>query len=132
MAKIIIGKPPKSFAHIVKVTMLDGSEGDIPVTYRYRSSSEYMQWLDAAPSLNTADAEVDGKFSSAAYGAMANRMQGERMLTIVESWGLIGADGAALPLTVETAAQLCDEFPAAASAIFAEYRAACTQGRLGN
>lgn len=136
MAKIKLGQQPKSFAHVVKFAMLDGSEGLLPVTYRYRTRREYAEFVDAriakarAEVAQPAPAESDDQttelFSLLRATEKADDAVAEYVMEIVEGWGLDEEFNAA------NIAQLHNEIPAATAALIEAYRRACVEGRLGN
>lgn len=132
MSKIKLGNRPKAFAHSVKFTMLDGSEGLIPVSYKYRTRSEFATFwdritasTDQAVAAESAASE-EGKRSLAALFAKASRKNAEDVLDMLDSWGLDEE------LTVDNIMQLHDELPQAISAMVGDYYTALTTGRLGN
>ena len=45
--KIKLGSRPKSFTRIVKFPMLEGGEGSIECTFKYRTRSEFGVFIDA-------------------------------------------------------------------------------------
>lgn len=127
MAKPILGKPPVSFKHTVKFPMLDGTTGEIAVTYKYRTRTEYGQFTDKI----AADAGVEkpaktDKFSLEKLLAKTNGHNADYLMQIVEAWD-IDAE-----LSRDAAQQLADEQPAAVLEIIEAYRIAINEGRLGN
>ena len=46
MAKIKLGSTPKSFKRIVTVDMLDGTKGSIECQFKYRTRTQFGQFLD--------------------------------------------------------------------------------------
>lgn len=128
MATIVLGKAPKNFRKLVKVPMLDGTEGTIECIFKYRTSVEYGAFIDSLTS--TASAEVPkpegAPFSLADTLARKRERNGEFMLQILEGWNLD------VEFSKDAAQQLCDELPGAADAIFDTYRVAIVEGRLGN
>lgn len=127
MAKIVLGKRPTNFKHTVKFKMLDGSEGAIEVVYKYRTRTEFGRFVDEmiAAAKEERPAEVDDSFWSALMEKTASA-NADHVMQAIEGWNLDE------PLTREKVQQLNDELPAAVIAIMDDYRAAITQGRLGN
>lgn len=127
MAKITLGKPPKTFAPAtVKFTMPDGSEGVIECVYKYRTRKQFGEFLTATFSGGPATADGAAQLDIAQVMAQAVEKNGAYLADVLESWSLDEK------LTPETAAQLADEVPAAAAAIMEGYSRAVTEGRLGN
>ncbi|KRC30684.1 hypothetical protein ASE31_00430 [Acidovorax sp. Root217] len=144
MAKIVLGKTPKSFTHTVTIPMLDGTTGEIECKFKYRTRKQFGEFVDRvnkeareagkaevdkvaaeAAAEAVADAEVK-PFSLAEHisGVLANNSK--YLVQILDGWNLEA------PLTVESAEQLGDEVPGAVPAIIAAYRTAISEGTLGN
>lgn len=124
MAKITLGKPPKTFAPVtVRFTLPDGGEGVIECVFKYRSRKQFGEFLTAT--FGAAPAASDTA-SLADIMAAAVDKNGEYLADVLDGWNL---DEKLTPLT---AAQLADEVPAAATAIMEAYGRAVTEGRLGN
>ena len=128
MAKIKLGSRPKSFKRIVKVPMLDGSEGSIEVVYKYRTRSEFGVLIDAIREASglKSKPDDDAKFSLADLMEKTKESNADYIFKVAEGWNLDEE------FTLANVAQLCDELPGAASAIMETYRIAVTEGRLGN
>ena len=128
MAKITLGQRPKNFKKTVSFQMLDGTTGTIEVSYKYRTRTEFGQFIDSL----VESAKTKGKQAEAADFSMADLMEktagqnAEYILDVVDSWDLDAA------LSAASAQQLADEIPAAAIQIMEDYRLAITEGRLGN
>lgn len=122
MSKIKLGNRPKNFKHVVTFPMLDGTTGTIEVLYKYRTVSEFGQFIDKMSS-EMGSEDVKGA------GAVISRMvkvNAEYLLQVIEGWNLDEE------LNEETAHQLANELPAAAAAIMNTYRQAIVEQRLGN
>ena len=144
MAKIKLGTRPKSFKRVVKFPMLDGSEGAIEVTYKYRTLTEFGKFVDAWTKAANAKAQADvdqreadrkaaeekGEDVDLAFNTVLRNAQADAnadyIMNIAEGWNLDEA------FELDAVRQLCDELPAAAAAVMDSYRAALTEGRLGN
>lgn len=124
MAKISLGKAPKTFTSTVRVPMLDGTEGTIECVFRYRTLTEYGAFIDGLKA--DAGAGLADPLSLAETLARARNKNGQYLLQILEGWNLDQ------DLSPETAQQLCDELPGALTAIVDAYRAAVVEGRRGN
>jgi len=146
MAKIVLGKRPESFKKTITFPTPDGTEGMMEVTYKYRTTTEYGTFQDAWLAARKAkieaeaaqEAEKKKKADAAGEAYTAPEMTNEELrrievdantdylLEIISGWNLdIGFDR-------DSVFQLCDEFPGAAREIMDRYRAAITEGRLGN
>ena len=132
MTKIVLGKKPASFKKRVSFTMLDGSQGFIDCTFKYRTRTEFGAFIDkimgSAKSAHGADApDVTAEtFSMEKLMSSTAESNGEYLMQVLESWGLDE------PLNHSNAQALSNEIPAAAMAIMETYRTAITEGRLGN
>lgn len=147
MANIIkLGNRPKHFKEIeVAVTLPDGTEGVIPVTYKYMTKAEFGAWQDAvigakpeapkpAEPEKVAD-ESDGekkvaeapKLSWEQIYVAAGDRSAEILLDIIHAWGLD------VPLSKDTLLELeADCGAGAMPALFKAFGLACREGRLGN
>lgn len=126
MAKIKLGNRPKNFKRIVKFKHLDGSEAAIEVQYKYRTRSEFGSFVDVLFADAKEKAPEDGKFSMTELMAKTGDRNAQYLGEILDGWDLDE------PLTRENLQQLCDELPAAASALMEDYRTAILDGRVGN
>lgn len=136
--KIKLGTRPKTFKPMsVTVQMPDGSEGVIPVVYKYRTKSEFGRWIDEANAqvkqkAEAAKAQKDvedagpAEISWEKFYEQNTEVAVEQLLKAIESWGLDE------PFSRESLMQLGDEAPAAVAALLATYGDACREGRLGN
>jgi hypothetical protein len=130
MAKISLGKRPKNFKRIIKVPMHEGVEGTVEVSFVYRTRSEFGAFVDdllqAAKVTPASAADDDVTFSLREALERTRDTNADYILRIIDGWNLDEDFGRAAVV------QLCDELPGAALAIINEYRAAITEGRLGN
>ena len=130
MAKISLGNRPKSFKRIIKVPMLEGGEGTVEVSFIYRTRTEFGAFVDAllksAQVVPASASEEDVSFSLAQALERTRDTNADYILQIIDGWNLDEA------FTRAAVVQLCDELPGAAQALINEYRAAITEGRLGN
>ena len=133
MAKIVLGKRPANFKKTVTIPMLDGTKGTIECVFKYRTKKEFGAMVDelfsqgkAADQEEAPAGEDAPKFSVAEALAKAVDANAKYLLQLLEDWNLD------VDLSEEALEQLSDELPGAAAAIMETYRAACTEGRLGN
>lgn len=127
MANVVkLGTRPKTFKQInVSVTLPDGEEGLIPVTFKYRDRREFGKWQDG---IKNAFPETAGEdFTWEQFYARAGDLTADYVLQAVDSWGLD------VPLNKESLLQIESECGAGAlPAILGAYGNACREGRLGN
>lgn len=124
--QIVLGKRPDGLPDTLKVQMPDGTEGLLPVTFRYRTRIEFGQFLD---SVFGAGAPVfDGTAANASEAQQRGVAQynGQYIHGCLQGWGLDA------PFTLQSCIQLADELPSAAQAIMNRYRQLTVEGRLGN
>lgn len=140
MAKIILGKRPKSFKRTVSFPMPGEEAGSIEVEFKYRTRSELAEFSDGIQASVQADAEQEvtrlkaaidkgeaiAEPSQAEITARQNAFHVRYLMGAVDGWNLD------VPFDKEAVEQLVDELPAAVSAIVTDYRAALAEGRLGN
>ncbi|WP_303230213.1 phage tail assembly chaperone [Comamonas kerstersii] len=122
-----LGQKPEGIPDVVKFKGLDGAEYMIPVTFKYRTLTEFGAFLDEVFSqpLPVADA-ADGLLSSKTVQQSKVNTNGQYLFQILKDWGLD------VPLTLQACIQLADEMPAAAQALMGRYRELITEGRAGN
>lgn len=124
MSKITLGKPPKAFKPVaVTFAMPDGTQGRIECTFRYRTRREFGALLEKHRMQIPESAELHA-YEKNADAAVQNA--GAYLLDALSAWDLD------IELNEANAAQLADELPAAARAIYAAYTGAVTEGHLGN
>lgn len=127
MAKIVLGNRPKSFKRVVKFQLLEGGEGAIECAYKYRTRSEFGEFIDRLMDAAGAKAKPEGeKFSMAELMERTAGANADYIMDVLDGWNLD------VELTRASVQQLNDELPAAAAAIMETYRLACLEGRLGN
>lgn len=129
MPTIKLGSRPKNFVQTITVPMHEGEDGTVKISYRYRTRTEYGEFIDAMVKDAGVEPAVEGEDVDA---VMTRAMTSKRdknahyILQIADGWNLESEFGLA------SVKQLCDELPGAALAIMNAYTAAITEGRLGN
>ena len=130
MAKIKCGARPKHFARTIIITMPEGGKGTVEMSYIYRTRSEFGKFvdelLDGAGVKSKGSTDEDVKFSLREVLEKTRDQNADYILKIADGWNLEEE------FTRDNIAQLCDELPAAAIEIIEGYRAAVTEGKLGN
>lgn len=130
MAKITLGKRPATFFHKIKVQLLDGTTGEIRMTFKYRTRKEFGGFLDelfnqaAVQPESLEPVDIDGAMALAL--AKVVDQNADFIMKVAEGWDLEAE------FSIDTVQQLCNELPGVALAIISSYRAAITEGRLGN
>lgn len=125
--KIKLGTPPKTFKPVtLKVDMPDGSEGEIPLTFAYRTQDDYWAYRDEFFKVVGADKPADDQAALPVVAKEARQRAAQHILGAITAWELD------VDLTADNLCQLFNEIPLAASAIGEAYQLACIQGRLGN
>ncbi len=137
--KITLGSRPKAFPINVSFPLHGGEEGFIPVLYRYRTKTEFGEFVDSlvsaanaalalkgeAPIAVEADQEAT-KFSLEQIHTRSRDQNVDYLMQALEGWGLDEE------FSRENVKRFCDELPGGALAVMERYRLACTEGRLGN
>lgn len=130
MAKITLGKRPKHFKRTLTVPMLEGGEGQIEISFIYRTRTEFGAFVDglfaAAGEKPASAADEDVAFSLAKSLEKTRDTNADYILQIADGWNLD------VEFSHAAVVQLCDELPGAALEIINAYRLAVTEGRLGN
>jgi hypothetical protein len=127
MSKIKLGNRPKAFSKTVKFDMIEGGKGSIECTFKYRTRTEFGEFIDGLVKESGVQVEAeDGKFSMTDLMEKTAGSNAQYLLKVLDAWNLDE------DLTLANAQQLADELPAAAAAIMETYRLAVTEGRLGN
>lgn len=130
MAKIILGKRPKNFKKTITVDMLEGGDGSVEISYKYRTRSEFGNFIDEIfndAGVNPASQDdVDVKLSLAEALKKTLDVNADYIMKVADGWNLD------IEFSRDSVAQLCDELPGVALQIINSYRLAITEGRLGN
>jgi len=130
MAKIILGKRPKNFKRSIKVDLPEGGVGEVEVSFVYRTRTEFGQFIDQmmeeAGVKQTGQSEDEQKFSLEQALVKTREANADYIMRVADGWNLEAE------FSRDTVAQLCDELPGVAMEIMNVYRAAITEGRLGN
>lgn len=124
--KIKLGARPESFKRTVTFPLVEGGEGAIEVSYKYRTKTEFGEFIDRLFADAKEERPADGEFKMADLMAKARDKNAAYLLDVMDGWNLEE------PLNRETAEQLCDEIPAAATEIMEVYRQAIVEGRVKN
>jgi len=139
--KIKLGNRPKNIKAVVSFKSIEGEDCKIEVSYIYRTRKEFGRFIDEVVEQNqrraeetdkqrTKEAEEAGRtlpaFSSATYQESIAESNAHLIMGAVDGWNLD------VEFNLDNVRQLVDEFPAGAQAIIDGYRAAMTEGRLGN
>lgn len=130
VAKIKLGARPKNFKRTIRVSLPEGGEGVVEMSYIYRTRSEFGKFVDdlmaASKTEQRGASDDDFKFSLAEALAKTRDSNADYIMQIADGWNLD------CEFSRENVAQLCDELPGAAMEIIEQYRLAVTEGRLGN
>lgn len=124
MSKIILGKRPDFIESTVKFPMPDGEEATIGVKYKYRTRTEYADFLDKTVAAGSAGAGDEKTLREMAERGV--KSDAAHLADILVGWDLDEK------LTPESLAQFSDELPAGVAAILSDYGARIREGRLGN
>jgi hypothetical protein len=129
MAKIILGKRPKSFKRTITFQMPGEEAGTIEVLFRYRTRSEVAALTDELQAKIKVAIEKKEDVPAQTQSdltARQNAFNVQYLLAVIDGWNLD------VPFDKEAAEQLADELPSAVAAIVSDYRGALHEGRLGN
>lgn len=126
-SNIKLGARPKNFVRTVTFALPEGGEGRIACTYRYRTRTQFGEFVDALMAKSPVgrpdytDPAVNAKLQQSLISSNAGYL-----INAMDNWDLD------VELNVSNLEQLADELPGAVMAIMEDYRAACCEGRLGN
>lgn len=121
-----LGQKPDGIPDVVKFTGLDGAEYMIPVTFKYRTLTEFGALVDEAYGKPIIKNFADGKISHKSLRQAEANNTGQYLFGAVKDWALD------VPFTLQACIQLADEMPGAAEALRVRYRELITEGRAGN
>jgi len=144
--RVTLGKRPQSFTKTVSGPMADGTVGEMSVTFRHRTRTEWGALLDQHK--NDKSTRAEAALQSYLDAVQAARQAGEStlpmppgaeaaqtadveadarlLLDIASGWDLPD------PFTFDNVKQLADEAPGMVAAIVRSYGEAVHEGRLGN
>ncbi len=130
-SKVVLGARPKNFKKTLTVDLPEGGQGQIVISYLYRTRKEFgvlVDELTAAAGVPPPKSEAPDEVAFSLHAAISASVEknAEYILRVADGWDLDAA------WSLGTVRQLCDELPGAALAIIDTYRAAITEGRLGN
>lgn len=132
MAKLILGKAPKTFQKEIIVPLLNGESAEINFTFKFKTRDEYAKLIDKlmaaeSPTSTKSKKTVEEKaLSLAETFAKVSESTINFILEIAEGWDLDDA------FNKSTVAQLMNEFPGSTAAISEGYRQAILEGRVKN
>jgi len=127
MAKISLGKTPKSFKRVITVDMLDGTKGSIECEFKYRTRTEFGAFLDGIfADAGVKPTDTDEKVAIAEIMEKTRDTNADYLIQVLDGWNLDDE------LNKANLQQLCDEFPGVANSIMEAYRTAVTEGRTKN
>lgn len=122
-----LGQKPEGIPDVVTYTGLDGAEYMIPVTFKYRTLTEFGALMDEVFSQPLpATTGADGVLSSKSIQQGQVHVNGQYLHKAIKDWGLD------VSLTLQACIQLADEDPAGTRALMGKYRQLITEGRAGN
>ncbi|WJJ93995.1 phage tail assembly chaperone [Neopusillimonas aromaticivorans] len=128
--KIKLGSRPKAFKPFsVKLTLPDGTEGQIEAAFKYFTKTESGALVDelaAKARAKGSEASADTEGGLKAILELTKEHNADLLMRVIDSWDLDE------DLTKENLQQLDDEIPAATTALLEAFFAAARQGRLGN
>jgi len=127
MAKISLGKTPKSFKRVITVDMLDGTKGSIECEFKYRTRTEFGAFLDGIfADAGVKPTDTDEKVAIAEIMEKTRDTNADYLIQVLDGWNLDDE------LNKTNLQQLCDEFPGVSNSIMETYRTAVTEGRTKN
>lgn len=125
--KVKLGNRPETFVLPVTFPLVEGGEGCIKCEFKYRTKTEFGEFIDQIVSDAKADpATVADEFSMADLMAKTRDKNADYLLEVLKGWDLDA------PLNRESAKQFADEYPGGAAEVMEKYRKATVEGRLGN
>ena len=127
MTKIILGKTPKTFAAFpVDFPMPDGTTGTIQATFKYRTRTQFGEFLNKIFADAGEEQVSDGNIDFEVLFSKTKDKNADHLLESLDAWDV------EQPLNRESLQSLANELPAASVALMVAYNKACTEGKLGN
>ena len=123
---IVLGKKPDGIPDTLKIKLPDGTEGLLPVTFKYRTRTEFGEFLDSIFGADLPAFDGTSKTASAQQQRATVQLNGQYIRGCLKDWGLDA------PFTIQSCIQLADELPGAVQQIMDTYRRLTMEGRLGN
>lgn len=122
-----LGDIPKDIQDVVKFIGIDGKPYILPLTYRYRTVTDFGSLLDETYKEHASpDADRNAIISSRLINQGRVQCNAQYLHAIIADWGLD------IPLSLSACIQLADTYPGAARAVMSRYHQIITEGRLGN
>lgn len=125
MRKIVLGQTPKNFHRLVTVTLPDGEQTEMGVTFKYRTRTELAKFAD--------DVFTEGnKEKSASINTISDVVltsvedDAKALMEALDGWNLESE------FNLKNATRFCDEMPQAALDILQNYFFSSTKARKGN
>lgn len=140
MPTVKLGARPKNFKRVVKFKDLDGETNlSVEVSYLYRTKKQFGEMLDQQIEIAIKEAEaIEAKAAAmdsdtppkreriADGYELATSKQVDYLMQIIDGWNLD------MEFSRKSVQDLCDEYPAAPTAISNMYREVIAEGRTGN
>jgi hypothetical protein len=136
MKKFVLQAPPETFKREVLIPMHDGSEASLIVEFKYRTRTEYAQFIDdiiagakkasESPEKAEGDTSVDKEITMQSIFNQQDDVAIDAMMKIASGWDL--AD----KFNKTTLREMQNKYPGAFGAINEAYRASIVEGRLKN
>ena len=124
--QIVLGKRPDGLPDTLTIKMPDGTDGLLPVTFKYRTRTEFGEFLDSIFGVTPPDFDGTAKNAAANQQRGTAQYNGQYIFGCLKDWGLDA------PFTLQACIQLADELPGVAQAVMNRYRKLSIEGRLGN
>ncbi len=123
---IVLGKKPDGIPDTLKIKMPDGTEGLLPVTFKYRTRTEFGEFLDGIFGAEPPPFDGTSKTASTQQQRATVQINGQYIHGCLKDWGLDA------PFTLQSCIQLADELPGAVQELMDTYRRLTVEGRRGN
>lgn len=121
-----LGERPDGLKDTLRVRMPDGTEGLIPVTFRYRTRAEFGEFLDSIFGIEVPAFDGAARDAGAVQQRGIVQYNGQYLHGCIQDWGLD------VPLSLHACTQLANELPGPARALMDRYRERILEGRAGN
>lgn len=125
-AAFIFGARPKQLTGDVRFHSVTGVDVDIACTFKYRDRKEFGAFWDAMADAKLPELAEGEKYTFERIASQGIEVQADRTMEYLEGWPLD------LEFSRDSVLRMFLEEPAAPAAFWEAYRAACTEGRLGN
>lgn len=125
MRKIVLGQTPKNFKRLVTVTLPDGEQTEMGVTFKYRTRTEVAKLAENISAITAEGKDVNIN-SYSEFVLVGVEDDADALMQVLDDWDLESE------FNRENVVQFCDEMPQAGLDILQSYFYGSSEKRQGN